>query len=441
MLRVAFVSQPRDPFEAQGAQRGSVAIVTAEIASRLASSHEVTVHAPAARGQPLEERTREGVHIRRVPHVLRTLHKAIEIAGSVAGLGSPWFASPLYFREYAAAVAARLARDPPDIVHVQTHTQFLPLLRAAAPHARLVLHVHDGTLAGLPVTTVRRWLHAADAVVACSPYVARRIAARFPEFAGHVHAIGNGVDALQFRPRRIDGAAGAWLRVLYVGRVSPEKGVHVLVRAFARIAREHRCIELDVVGPEGLIPHGHLALLCDHGVRPSLERWYGATAPERVQRQLLEARTGYRASLEAELEPDVRRRVRFRGPVPHERVADAYADADIFVLPSVCNESFGLPLAEAMACGLPCIVTRTGGLPEIVEDGRTGLVVARGEERALAEALSRLVTDPGMRAALGRAARQRAESALGWGRVIDRLERVYATFGSVGSHARLPQSA
>jgi glycosyltransferase involved in cell wall biosynthesis len=85
-----------------------------------------------------------------------------------------------------------------------------------------------------------------------------------------------------------------------------------------------------------------------------------------------------------------------------------------------------MPLLEAMASGLPVVATRGGAFPEIVEDGRSGLLVPRGDVEALADALSELLADPGRRAALGREARARVLQSFSWDRVVERLREVYA---------------
>jgi glycosyltransferase involved in cell wall biosynthesis len=89
-------------------------------------------------------------------------------------------------------------------------------------------------------------------------------------------------------------------------------------------------------------------------------------------------------------------------------VAEQLARADVFVLSS---RSEGLPMAilEAMAAGLPVVATAVGGIPELVADGETGLLVPPGDADALAEALRRLVADPELRRRLGDAARTRVE--------------------------------
>jgi glycosyltransferase involved in cell wall biosynthesis len=102
------------------------------------------------------------------------------------------------------------------------------------------------------------------------------------------------------------------------------------------------------------------------------------------------------------------------------------AAADIFVLPSR-SEAFPNALLEAMAAGLPAIATRVGGIPEIVDDGRTGLLVRRDDPSELADALCRLMSDERLAAELGAAARQRIRACYSFERMTAQFEALYAT--------------
>lgn len=105
-----------------------------------------------------------------------------------------------------------------------------------------------------------------------------------------------------------------------------------------------------------------------------------------------------------------------------DRPFERWADAAVYVQASR-HETFGLATAEAMAAGLPVVVTGVGGLAELVDDGRTGLVVPRGNEASLADALERLLADPGAAAAMGEAARAHATAQFGTGATA--IEQAY----------------
>jgi glycosyltransferase involved in cell wall biosynthesis len=118
-------------------------------------------------------------------------------------------------------------------------------------------------------------------------------------------------------------------------------------------------------------------------------------------------------------------RVHFAGAVTHERLPRLLRAAGLLALSSDL-ESFGIVLIEAMACGLPVIATDLPGVRAVVDDGRTGLIVPRGDGEALAGAIGRLArAEPAARRAMGAAGRATCEARWGWPTVVGRLEEVY----------------
>ena len=174
--------------------------------------------------------------------------------------------------------------------------------------------------------------------------------------------------------------------VLFVGRLASNKGLVELLRAFAELARDDPAAHLVLVGEDG----------------------------------------GMRATLEARARGlGLESRVRFLGHVADEGVlASAYRDARFTVLPSE-YEAFGLVLLESLAQGTPVVASRVGGIPEVIEDDRTGLLVPPGDVPALAAALRRLWGDPALARRLGRHGRTEVVPRYSWDRLVDRLEVVY----------------
>lgn len=112
------------------------------------------------------------------------------------------------------------------------------------------------------------------------------------------------------------------------------------------------------------------------------------------------------------------------GPRPPALVRAALRGAAVVVVPSVVRETFGLVALEAMGAGRPVVASRTGGLPEVVVHGETGLLVAPGDEAALAAALARILEDAALQEAMGAAGRRRARE-FSEARVVPRLEEIY----------------
>ncbi len=100
--------------------------------------------------------------------------------------------------------------------------------------------------------------------------------------------------------------------------------------------------------------------------------------------------------------------VTFLGEISRSALAVEYVGADCFCLPTV-QEGFGLVFAEAMAAGLPIVACRTAAVPEVVEDGRTGLLVSPNDPEELARAMERVLANAEVRAELGAAGRRRVE--------------------------------
>jgi glycosyltransferase involved in cell wall biosynthesis len=173
---------------------------------------------------------------------------------------------------------------------------------------------------------------------------------------------------------------------LFVGRLASNKGLLRLAEAFAPIARRDRSASLVVIGADG-------------GVGPALD-----------------ARLG---------ELGIADRVRRLGHLADDRdLAQAYREARATVLPSD-YEAFGLVLLESLAQGTPVVASRVGGIPEIIEDGRSGLLVPPGDVPALGEALERLWSDPALARALGESGRREVVPRFTWEGLVDRLDAVY----------------
>jgi alpha-maltose-1-phosphate synthase len=183
---------------------------------------------------------------------------------------------------------------------------------------------------------------------------------------------------------RAHGIEGPFL--LFVGRLASNKGLVGLVEAFAPLAREEPRASLVLVGEDG----------------------------------------GMAAAVEAKaLALGLGARVHRLGHVADERLlAAAYREARAVVLPSD-YEAFGLVLLEAMAQGTAVIASRVGGIPEVVEDGRSGLLVPPRQTTQLADAIGRLWHDPGLAHRLGKAGRTEVAPRYRWETVAATLEGVY----------------
>lgn len=446
-MKIAILNQPQDPITACEDQHGSVAIVNWELARCLASRHEVIVYAPRARGQPLRERW-GAIEIRRIRFVARHLHKAIQLLTGRLRAAAPYFTSSLYYKEYFSQIARDLAASRPDIVHVPVQLQFAAMFKRALPGVRVVAHAHQDELAKLDRRLLRRDLAHIDAVATVSEFVTERARARLPEAAARIHTVGNGVDVLRFRPAAhgIDahghGRRSGPLRLLYVGRIAPDKGIHLLIETVDRLIREGVTLELTLIGKPGLMPYDLLSRLLrgDAAALASVSEFYGGSLRGWVEKEILRHGRSYHDALRARLSPAAAARVHFIGALPQRSLVRAYRFADLLVLPSIWQEAYGLPVAEAMACGVPVLASASGGVPELIEDGVTGRLVPRLDAPALARALREMAADPVRLRRMGRAARIRAVRLLTWTGSAERLERLYSGLLAPPPEAVLPSN-
>ncbi len=117
--------------------------------------------------------------------------------------------------------------------------------------------------------------------------------------------------------------------------------------------------------------------------------------------------------------------LRYLGPRPNAEVLSLYAAADVVVVPSVIPDALSRVVLEAMAAGRPVVATRVGGMPDLITDKVTGLLVERGDREGLADAIIAVLRDDTLARALGDAASRRVASAFDAGSTVDRLLAVY----------------
>jgi glycosyltransferase involved in cell wall biosynthesis len=253
-------------------------------------------------------------------------------------------------------------------------------------------------------------LRQADAIVGCSEYVTDKIRTAFPQYAERCSTVFPGVDVEKIadgtsRPRDYRRS-----RVVFVGRVSPEKGLHVLIEAFERVLNKHPESHLEIIGGEFVTPLEFTVGVSDDPMVRGLSRFY---------------RGSYLQSLRDQVKGKLKERVTFLSYLPRAKMIEHVRQGDLFVQPSIGSEMFGMAVAEAMAAGIPVVATRICGLPELVADGETGLLVGPDDPEALAGAIIHLLDDAHLSEQMGRAGRARVERLFSWDKTVAALEHVY----------------
>lgn len=421
-MRVAFVNQPWN--RCPPVDSGSIAIWTHEVARRLAGHSEVVVYAGRVSGEPSRGRE-EGVEYRRFSTGLdRRLIRWLRRMPGRRASGRPLFTSDFFYLPYILRVARDLRRKPCDIVHIHNFAQFAPVVRFLNRRVRTVLHMHCDWLAQLDRRQLLSRLQRVDLVLGASEHVTLGAKRRLPEYVGRWKTVFNGVEVPEMtagRPAEGASSAGPVSEspqvLLFVGRISPEKGLHVLLEAFEEVSRRHPAARLRVVGPAAMTPREYLVDLSEDPAVRALSRFYDGVKYDGGS-------GSYLAGLEESVPEAVAGRVEFPGPLPHSELADEYRRAAVLVNPSL-SEAFGMSLIEAMAQRLPVVASRVGGMTEIVVDGETGLLVPPGDAGALAAALDDLLRDLPCRMMLGEAGRKRARGLFSWDRVSESLRVAY----------------
>jgi starch synthase len=245
---------------------------------------------------------------------------------------------------------------------------------------------------------------AADAVIAVSEGMRRDVLEVYPAIPPEcVHVVHNGIDTQLYQPVSATGAISAHgvdprrPYIVFVGRVTRQKGVPHLLRAVASL-------------PEDV----QVVLCAGEADTPELDAEFRGLV-ERLQA----ARTGVHWIPEM---------------LPRDEVVQFLTHATVFVCPSV-YEPLGIVNLEAMACGTAVVASDVGGIPEVVDDGVTGLLVHYDEsdpvafEAGLAERITELVGDPGRAKEMGTAGRARAVEEFAWAAIAARTVGIYEAIG------------
>jgi len=358
-----------------------------------ADGHEVHVVTRDLPDAPeVRDAVEDGVHVVRVPE-----------APPVIGFDQlvSWV---LAFNNRIQAVAGRLLRERPfDVVHAHDwlvgyaaaglkETWDVPVVATihATEYGR-----HQGWLPGQMsklIHQVEWWLtYEARRVIVCSRYMRDELERIFALPADKLDVVPNGVDVRDFAVDADEALAmrreltGPRTRmILYAGRLEYEKGVQTLLEALQEVRSR--------VGPTRLFVAGV------------------GTYSEELRREVRRRK--------------LQRHVRFTGFLADRELRLHFGAADVAVAPSI-YEPFGLVAVEAMACGTPVVVGDTGGLREIVADG-SGLAFTPQDAGELAEALTRVLTDPDLAAELVRRGTARARDRYDWSAVARRTVEVYA---------------
>jgi glycosyltransferase involved in cell wall biosynthesis len=300
---------------------------------------------------------------------------------------------------YAALVLARAISDR-GIMHLHAHFATSPtsVARMAAAMAGVTYsftaHAKDIFHESVNAAELERKLADAAAAVTVSDFNLAHLTSAHNGATRRLRRIYNGLDLQRFAFHPPHTRAPL---VLAVGRLVEKKGFSTLVDACARLARRGLAFTCELIG--------------------------GGELEGALRAQI--ARLG------------LERQVVLTGPKPQSAVMQAMARASVLALPCVVGADGnrdGLPtvLLEAMALGTPCVATDVTGIPEVVEHGRTGVIVAQHDASELAMAIERLIGDASLRVRLAEAARHRIEMQFDVRRTASDLRAMFAACTEAG---------
>ncbi len=196
-----------------------------------------------------------------------------------------------------------------------------------------------------------------------------------------ISIIFNGIDISEFKPSIKENSEN--FEVLCVSRLTRRKGIEYLISAFAKISDQFPKIKLKIIG-------------------------------EGDAKEELEAQTQ---------QLNLNNKIEFSGRIAHENLPEIYAEASVFVLPSL-NEGMSNTMLEALATGLPIIATDTGGTKELVDEGINGFIIKMKDADDIAEKIIKLISDKNLLESMSQASRQKAES-LSWKNVAEKYFKEY----------------
>jgi len=222
-----------------------------------------------------------------------------------------------------------------DLVVLENRPAFAPLIRKNTS-ARILIHLHTDTI-NMQQTLAREWLDSADGVLAISDYIRQQVLKVKPNMP--VSVVYNGIrldDFVHAAPycRSELGLKEDDFVLVYCGRIIPEKGVEHVIEAMLKLTQEGVDVKLLVVGGQ----------FYGHDRQPS----------------------EYVTKIKQQCRP-IMNKIFFTGFVAYDRIPCYMKACNVAVLPSLCEEAFGLTMLESMSCGLPVITTNAGGIPEVCE--------------------------------------------------------------------------
>ena len=308
--------------------------------------------------------------------------------------------------EYAQEVAEDLAQSQFDLIHVFNRPNNVALYKAASPESVMVLSLHNEMFHESKISYDEgcECIEQLDGIMTVSEYIKDTVVKRFPEADSKITVVYSGINPEAYHP--VWTPEGTRMReelrqsynvqdkkvILFVGRLSVNKGPHLLIKAMKYVLEAHPNAVLMVAGG----------------------KWFSDDGLNNYVRYLYKLAEPYGDS------------VKFTKFIPADEIPRFYSMGDVFVCSSQWNEPLARVHYEAMGAGIPVITTKRGGNPEVITDMQTGLIVKNYQNpRSFAKAIGYVFDHPDLAAFMAKNERRFVESKFCFEHVVERLMNFY----------------
>ncbi|WP_018921899.1 glycosyltransferase family 4 protein [Salsuginibacillus kocurii] len=302
-----------------------------------------------------------------------------------------------------------------DLIHIFNRPRLINAVRDLAPTSKIVLSMHNDMFKPEKIdheegaSAVKK----VDKIITISNYIAETIQGFFPEAEPKLQTIYSGVDLDRFVPAYSTKGQNISTRmrkehnltskkvILYAGRISPNKGLDVLIRAIPDLVKKHKNVALVIMGSKWF---------SDDSITDYIA--YVRALAERLPIPVIQ--TGF---------------------VAPDQIQDWFVASDIFVCTSQWQEPLARVHYEAMAAGLPIITTNRGGNSEVIEPSKNGILVEQpADTDEFVKHLSYLLSNPSLAKSMGRHGRNLAEKHYTWDRVVNDISAVWEEMEHAPAH-------
>ena len=302
---------------------------------------------------------------------------------------------------YSFWCAYKLSRIKPNIIHIHNRPQFVWIIRLLNPKSRIILHLHQvSAIEDSKILWNKELFNQVDLFVGCSQFIVNEIVNRFPLLKQKTEVIYNGIDISKhsfiwdnIKEREIlrkNLNINKEIVLLYVGRLTEPKGCHILIEAVKILIRKGNVnIRLIICGGSG----------------------YSDNTTTNYVKRLHKITEG------------INENINFVGYIKHDEMIMYYKIADFVVIPSIVEEGFCVVTLESMAIGIPIIANAKGALPEIIDNGKNGVLVYDFSPEALANKIENIISNNNIHYANN--GRKTVENKFNWNGIVETLENVY----------------